>query len=85
MIFVQLTGILLSVRTPNINDLSNSITGAVKVVIDKHVPIRTASRNKQKQLRKPWITNSRLKSIKNKQFVYKTHFLSNDPAEIAEY
>ena len=75
MIFVQLTEMLLSVRTPNINDLNNSITGAVKVVIDKHVLIRTASRNKQKQLSKPWITKSILKS----------RFLSNDPAEIAEF
>ena len=41
MIFVQLTGMLLSVRTPNITDLTNSITGAVKVVIDKHVPINS--------------------------------------------
>ena len=76
---------LLSVRTPNINDLTHSITGAVKVVVGKHMSIRTASRNKQKQLRKPWITNSVLKSIKNKQFMYKTHFLSNDPAEKEEY
>ena len=54
MIFVQLTGMLLSVRTPNYtyiyiyNDLRKSITGAVKVVIDKHVPMRTALRNKKK-------------------------------------
>ena len=67
MIFVQLTGMLLSVRTPNYtyiyNDLRKSITGAVKVVIDKHVPMRTALRNKQKQLRKPWTINAILKSI----------------------
>ena len=63
VIFVQSTGMLLSVRTPNINDLTHSITGAVKVVVDKHISIRAASRNKQKHLRKPWITNSRLKSI----------------------
>ena len=72
MILVQLTGILLSVRTPNISDLTSSITGAVKVVIDK-------------QLRKPLITNSILKSIKNKQFMYKTHILSNEPAKITQY
>ena len=43
--------------------MTNSRTRAVKVVIDKHEPIRTALRNKQKQLRKPWITNAILKSI----------------------
>ena len=45
------------------NDRTNSITRAVEVVIDKHVPIRTALRNKQKELRKPWITNATLKTI----------------------
>ena len=64
--------------------MTNSITRAVKVVIDKHVPIRTALRNKQKQLRKPWITNAILKTIWNKQCMYETDFLSNDPAKIAE-
>ena len=39
MTFIQLTGMLLSVRKPNISDLTNSMTGAVKVVIDKHMPI----------------------------------------------
>ena len=64
---MQLTGMLLSVRTPNYiyiyNDLRKSITGAVEVVIDKHVPMRTALRNKQKQLRKPWTIKAILKSI----------------------
>ena len=56
----------------NMNDLTNSITGAVKAVIDKHAPIRTASRNKQKQLRKPWITNANYIQINflKKQYMY---------------
>ena len=49
------------------NDLTNSITGAVKAVIDKHAPIRTASRTKQKQLRKPWITNANYTQINLKK------------------
>ena len=69
----------------NINDLTNSVIRSINNVIEKHAPIRMASRNKQKQLRKPWITNAILKSIKNKQSMYKTHFLSTDPDKVAEY
>ena len=47
----------------NINDLTNSVIRAVKSVIDKHAPIRITSTDKQKQLRKPWITNAILISI----------------------
>ena len=61
----------------NINDLTNSVIRAINIVIEKHAPIRMASRNKQKQLRKPWITNAILKSVKNKQSMYKTHFFLN--------
>ena len=37
------------------------------------------SRELRKQFSKPWITNGILKSIKNKQSIYRTHFLSNNP------
>ena len=61
----------------DINDLINT-------VIDKHVPMRTASRSKQKQLRKPWMTNTILKSINKTKYV-QANFLSNDPVKITEY
>ena len=42
-------------------------------------------RSKIKQLTKPWITNGILKSIKRKQKMYRTHFLSNNPLKVEEY
>ena len=48
------------------------------LIVDKHVPMETMSSNKKKQLTKPWITNGVLKSIRAKQKMHKTHFLSNN-------
>jgi CRISPR/Cas system-associated endonuclease Cas1 len=43
------------------------------------------SRPKLKQFTKPWITNGILKSIKNKQKMYRTHFFSNNSRKIEQY
>ena len=43
------------------------------------------SQSKEKQFSKPWITSGILKSIKNKQGMYRTQFLSNNPVKTAEY
>ena len=37
------------------------------------------------QLSKPWITSAILKSIKKRQKLFTTHFLSNDPNKVKEY
>ena len=50
-----------------------------------HVPRKLISQSKQKQFSKPWITNGIFKSIKTKQGMYRTYFLSNNPVKIAEY
>ena len=54
-------------------------------VANKHVPKKLASRKKQKLLDKPWITSGILKSIKKKQKMYHTHFLSNNPRKVIEF
>ena len=56
-----------------------------KAEVNKHAPRKQISQSKQRQFSKPWITDGILKSIKNKQGMYRTHFLSNNPAKIAEY
>ena len=58
---------------------------AIHFVVNKHAPIKLASYAKQKQLNKPWITKGILKSIKLKQKVHRTHFLSYDLNRITSY
>ena len=47
--------------------------------------MRKLSNRKRKQSAKPWISNAILKSIKRRQQLFKTHFLSNDPNKITYY
>ena len=51
----------------------------------KHAPIKQVSRNKERLFKKPWISRGILKSIKTKHTMYKTHFLSKDPAKVNEF
>ena len=50
----------------------------IKQTIDEHAPMKIASQKRQKLLERPWITRRLLVSIKRKQKMYKTHFLSED-------
>ncbi|PFX16152.1 Heterochromatin protein 1 [Stylophora pistillata] len=43
--------------------------------VNKHAPMKLASRAKQKQMNKPWITKDILKFIKFKQKMYRSHLL----------
>ena len=54
-------------------------------IVDKHAPLKLASQSKQRQLNKPWLTKGILKSVKRKQKMYRTHFLSEDLQKIGEY
>ena len=38
-----------------------------------------------KKLNKPWLTQGLLKSIKSKQKMHNSHFLSQNPVKIKEY
>ena len=53
-------------------------------IVDNHTPIKLASQRKQRQLNKPWLTKGILKSVKRKQKMYRTHFLSKDLQKIRE-
>ena len=57
----------------------------IKQAIDEHAPMEIASRKRQKLLERPWITRGLLVSIKRKQKMYKTHFLSKDESLISLY
>ena len=57
--------------TDDVNNVDKLFFSKVNHVINKHTPLKTASRKKVKQLLKPWITKGILKSIHLKsQFFY---------------
>ena len=55
------------------------------MIVDKHAPIKLASQAKQKLLNKPWLTKGILKSVKKKQKMYRSYFLSKNAQKISEY
>ena len=69
----------------NLNEKLRETINILNEIVDKHAPIRLASQSKQKQLNKPWLTKAILKSVKRKQKMYRTHYLSNDSQKRREY
>ena len=69
----------------NVNQSMNAFAETLQLISDKHAPVRKLSNRTQKQSRKPWITPAILKSIKKRQKLFSTHFLSNDPNKVSEY
>jgi len=63
----------------------NRVTEALQQISDLHAPVRKVSNRKRKQLKKLWITNAIMTSIKKKQKLFKTHFLSGDQDKIRKY
>ena len=53
--------------------------------LNKHAPCKFASRIQKQLFLKPWITKDIFDTIYRKQKMYKTHFKSVDPHEIAKY
>ena len=68
----------------NLNEKVQEAINTLNKIVDKHAPIRLASQSKQRQLNKPWLTKGILKSVKRKQKMYRTHFLSKDLQKIGE-
>ena len=67
------------------NDAFEAYIQVIHRVIDKHAPLKQMSRKQKKLKSKPWITKSVYESIRLKNFVHKTHYLSNDDAKKREY
>ena len=63
----------------------SNILNNLRIVTDRHAPVRKASRQKKKQLEKPWVSKAILSSIKRKHKLFKTHFWSTDPRKQQEY
>ena len=75
----------IHIESNDLNGIATKTIRTLQLIVNKHAPRKQISKTKQKQFSKPWITNGILKSIKNKQSMYRTHFLSNNPAKTAEY
>ena len=65
----------------NVNSVLEQFISSFKCVVDKHAPIKRASRKKDKLFKKPWLTKGLLISIKNKQKMYKNNFLNGNDAQ----
>ena len=60
----------------DVNQSINNVISALQTLSDKHAPVKKLSSKKIKQSAKPWLSDSILKSIKRRQQLFKTHFLS---------
>ena len=67
------------IESNDLNEIAAKSISTLQLIVHGHAPRKQISQSKQKQFSKPWITNGVLKSIKNKQSIYRTHFLSNNP------
>ena len=69
----------------NLQEMTTECINTITQIINKHAPKRKASLSKLKQLAKPWLSKGLIKSIKTKQKLYRSHFLSKDPTKISRY
>ena len=69
----------------NFNEEFNTFNKVILKVVNKHAPLKFASRKQKRLLQKPWITKDIFDAIRRKQKMYKTHFKSEDPHKIAKY
>ena len=74
-----------SLIVDDVNESMNAFAETLWQITDKHAPVRKLSNKMRAQLSKPWITSAILKSIKKRQKLFTTHFLSNDPNKVKEY
>ena len=69
----------------NFNEEFNVFSEIILKVVNKHAPLKLASRKQKRLLQKPWITKDIFDAIRRKQKMYKTHFKSGGPHKIAKY
>ena len=59
----------------DLHEITARTIDTLKLIVDKHAPMKQASRNKQRLLQKPWISKEMLKSINPKHTLCNFHFL----------
>jgi hypothetical protein len=55
--------------------MTNECINTITQIIERHAPTKQASRNRMKQLSKPWLSKK----------LYRSHFLSRDPLRVSIY
>ena len=66
------------INSNNFNFIFDDFIKRVRLIIDFYAPLRQISRRQKRLRAKPWLTKGLLVSIKYKQKLYRSHFLSND-------
>ena len=69
----------------NVNDIFSKFMEMLIQITNKHAPLKQLSRRQMKLQRKPWITKVIYMSIRHKQQIYKSFFLSGNPAFVAYF
>jgi hypothetical protein len=69
----------------DVNKSMSDFTNSLSEVTNKHAPLRRVTNKIKKQLKRPWITKGILTSIKKRQKLFRTHFLSSDAQKRKEY
>ena len=82
MSFSEFLNSLPVVDENNFNIVFNDFHDRFTKVLDKNAPFKLLSRKRSKLAHKPWISKRILASIRNKQKMYKTHFIGG--SEIAK-
>lgn len=76
---------LREVETDDLDIHTETFLSIFKNTLNIHAPLRKRSRKEQKLHSKPWITNGILKSIQNKNRLFKKCIKSNDKKDWDEY
>ena len=66
------------INANNFNFIFDDFIKRIRLIIDFYAPLRQISRRQKRLRAKPWLTKGLLASIKYKQKLYRSHFLSND-------
>ena len=71
----------LPITSTNFDAHFNNLIVTIKAVIDKHAAMQTVSRKWRHFSQKPWLTRGIITSIKHKQKLYRTYFLTTNAFE----
>ena len=76
---------LYTVTENDFNNKFEKFYSIIKLIIEKHVPLKKLSRKQHRLKNKPWITKNLLISIKKKQKLHKTHYIYGLPSQKKYY
>ena len=74
----QFKNCLDCINADNFNSIFGDFVKRVRSIIDFYALLREISRGQKRLRAKPWLTKGLLVSIKYKQKLHRSHFLSND-------